>query len=137
MKTEITKKRRRVRKEIRRACWAILWLIVVGVMIFTITHLEYFSSIAAHDLMISIEQGDEGALEYYKSRYTDHGVYLFDGNVSLGLMADKLNVTSEFLGNLYRASEAKNLQAFYCDYVKGSEETIALMAHSVGQVRYN
>ena len=132
---ENTMKRRMVRKNKNNWVKTIFKIAAVGIVsailinqaIYLVDHDEKFCSTSRYQLMLKLQDGDELALKHYKENYIEDHIYLYNGIITMRLMSEQFNVNFDLLKEAYAASDAQSLQEFYDDYIKGSEDTIALI----------
>ena len=98
----------------------VVFVFVLMLAVDFILHIEKYSTTAKYHLMLDLNSGDKEALEYYKTNYTDKGIYLYDGDISFDLFADTEDITDSEYQSVY--NEYKNsgltLQQFADSYNK-------------------
>lgn len=120
-----TRKTKNTRKNIKRSriignlFFLAITIIIVIFVVDMFRHYEKYDSVARYQLMLDLEQGDEKAREYYQDNYIKDDLYLFDGNISFDMFADKYNITDK--DSVYQ--EYKNsgltLNQFVKEYKEG------------------
>lgn len=70
-------------------------VVMIVVLIDAFKHYERYDTVAKYHLMLDLEKGDDEALEYYKDKYISDDIYLFDGDISFNLFAEKYNIKGE------------------------------------------
>lgn len=73
----------------------IIVIIMVAVLADVFKHYERYDTVAKYHLMLDLEKGDSEALEYYKDNYISDDIYLFDGDISFNLFAEKYSIKAE------------------------------------------
>ena len=73
----------------------IIVIIMVAVFADVFKHYERYDTVAKYHLMLDLEKGDSEALEYYKDNYISDDIYLFDGDISFNLFAEKYSIKAE------------------------------------------
>lgn len=89
------KKARRTRRAKRIVSRVFFIAIAILIIIFVVDmfkHYEKYDSVARYQLMLDLERGDEEAEEYYYDNYISDDVYLFDGDISFNMFAEKYNI---------------------------------------------
>ena len=81
-------------------------------------HYEKYDSVARYQLMLDLERGDEEAEEYYKDNYISDDLYLFDGDISFNMFAEKYNIIDK--DSVYQDYKESGLSLN--DYVKEYKE---------------
>ena len=129
---EKTRKKRKVRRWVRRLgkliMFAVVACLIVTAVIYTINHWECVSEGSRYSFMLSLDSGNEEALEHYQKDYIDQHIYLFNGDLTLRMMAEQHNVDYELFKAFYESTELENLQQFYDEYIKGNEDIVTLIA---------
>lgn len=92
--------------------WMVFWVADV------VRYPEEYSEHRRYDLLVEIESGNAKALEYYENFYTSRDVYLFDGPVTLELMAEKYGYTPEWLEYQMTAGGYESAQELFDGYVR-------------------
>ena len=89
------KKARRTRRTKRMISRVFFIAIAILIIIFVadmFKHYEKYDSVARYQLMLDLERGDTEAIEYYKDNYISDDLYLFDGDISFNMFAEKYNI---------------------------------------------
>lgn len=100
-----------------------IMLVVVFVFILMlavdfILHIEKYSTTAKYHLMLDLNSGDKEALEYYKTNYTDKGIYLYNGDISFNLFVDTEDIMDSEYQSVYNKykNSGLTLQQFADSY---------------------
>ena len=120
-----TRKAKNTRKNVKRSriignlFFLVITIILVIFVVDMFRHYEKYDSVARYQLMLDLERGDEKAKEYYQDNYINDDLYLFDGDISFDMFADKYNIIDK--DNVYQ--EYKNsgltLNQFVKEYKEG------------------
>lgn len=99
MKKRKRSNRKRIIRKAKRILYNIANIIAVIIIIFIAVdffkHYEKYDSVSRYYLMLDLENGNDEALEYYKDKYISDDIYLFDGDISFDLFAEKYNIEGE------------------------------------------
>lgn len=110
---------RRAKRIISRMFFIVIAILIIIFIVDMFKHYEKYDSVARYQLMLDLEKGDEEAEEYYYNNYVKDDLYLFDGDISFNMFADKYNITDK--DNVYQ--EYKNsgltLNQFVKEYKEG------------------
>jgi len=85
-------------------------------------NIEMYSSVSRYHFMQDLNNNDSEAIERYKNHYIANDKYLFDGPLTIGLMAQKYGIDSNELYNIYVESGYESAQEFFEDYVQNRAE---------------
>ena len=96
-----------------------------------VNHYEKYSSTAKSSLLNKLNNDDPIAMEYYISNFINDNIYLFDGDLTLRLMAEQHNIEVEALEKLYKASDCSTLQKFYNEYLEDNVEVISFTLYAM------
>lgn len=101
-----------------------LFFIVVAIIIVIFVvdmfrHYEKYDSVARYQLMLDLERGDEKAREYYIDNYISDDIYLFDGDISFNMFADKYNITDKDSVYQEYKNSGLSLNQFVKEYKEG------------------
>ena len=112
------KRKKLIRKAQMRAVKSTLVLVVAIVAIVaTFTHFtknwECYDSVARKQLMLDINKGDKEAIAFYRDNYINRDIYLFDGNFTLEMMANRHGLDVETLKESYEESGYTHIQDFF------------------------
>lgn len=117
--------KRKTRKNVKRnriignLFFLVITIIIVIFASDVFRHYEKYDSVARYQLMLDLERGDEKAKEYYQDNYISDDIYLFDGDISFNMFADKYGITDK--DSVYQ--EYKNsgltLNQFVKEYKEG------------------
>lgn len=118
-----SKNRRKSKKERRED--RVIAFIVVSVIVLASCVLMYnvanypekYITTDRNVLLMQLNNGDEDAIEYYYSTYIKRDVYLFDGPLTIELMAKKNGLDYSNLYDRYKQSGYDNAQKFFDRYV--------------------
>lgn len=121
---EMNEKRRRnkrkklIRKAQMRAVKSTLVLVaaiivIVGTFGYFTKNWERFDSVARKQLMLDINKGDKEAIAFYRDNYINRDIYLFDGNFTLEMMANRHGLDVEALKESYEESGYTHIQDFF------------------------
>ena len=120
-----TRKTKNTRKNVKRSriignlFFLVITIIIVIFVVDMFRHYEKYDSVARYQLMLDLERGDEKAKEYYQDNYINDDLYLFDGDISFDMFADKYGITDK--DSVYQ--EYKNsgltLNQFVKEYKEG------------------
>lgn len=83
---------RRAKRIISRIFFIAITILIIIFIIDMFKHYEKYDSVARYQLMLDLEQGDTEAIEYYKDNYIKDDLYLFDGDISFDMFAEKYNI---------------------------------------------
>jgi len=113
--------KRRRRKMIRRVINVII-AIVIFIGFFTlvndmVTDFETYSSTAKSHLRIELNEGKQEAIDRYWY-YINKDEYLFNGSVTIHMMAEKYGLDGKELYKIYEASDCETAQEFFEEYVQ-------------------
>lgn len=99
--------------KIKKKMENLLLVLIVFIMVLFISdiykHYEKYDTVARYHLMLDLEKGDKEALEYYKDNYINEDIYLYDGNISFKLFAEKYNLSEEEKETIYKEYKASDL----------------------------
>lgn len=116
--TKIKQKIRRDHVELVQCILSIMLIICFAIgCIHIITDIEKFSSISQYHLLLDLNDGDQEAIDRYQY-YIDKDDYLFDGPLTIHMMAEKYGLDGDVLYETYLNSEYESAQKFYNEYVK-------------------
>ena len=119
MKIRINGKQYRATKRTATICALALLVIMCTCGIFNVLgHIEMYDQTAKYQLMLSLENGDPDAMEYYQHTYTDKDIYLFDGPISRQIVADKYGYTIDQINHMYYMSDYSSLTDFVKNVLK-------------------
>jgi len=85
-------------------------------------NIEVYSSTRNYQFMMDLNNGDREAIERYESHYIARDKYLFNGPLTIELMAEKYNIDFEELYEIYEESGYESAQKFFKDYVQNRAE---------------
>lgn len=92
-------KKARVAKRARKIVKRLLFIVEVIIMVVFIAdmfkHYERYDSVARYRLMLDLEKGNKEAEEYYQDNYIKDDLYLFDGDISFNMFAEKYNISNK------------------------------------------
>jgi len=111
---------------IRRRINAIISIILAIAAVFAIvggiytiaSNSEMYDTVARKSFKNDLNNGDEEAIERYKNEYIENDKYLFNGPLTIKLMAEKYDLDSNELYEIYVDSDYDTAQDFYKHYVK-------------------
>lgn len=83
---------RRTKNIISRIFFIVIAILIIIFIADMFKHYEKYDSVAKHQLMLDLERGDEEAEEYYYDNYVKDDLYLFDGDISFNMFAEKYNI---------------------------------------------
>lgn len=97
----------------------VITIIIIMFVVDVFRHYEKYDSVARYQLMLDLERGDEEARKYYQDNYIKDDLYLFDGDISFNMFANKYGITDR--NKIYQ--EYKNsgltLNQFVKEYKEG------------------
>ena len=103
----------------------ILIVVVVTLVSFTwsfinnlVNYPEKVMTTKKYHLMIALNDGDKDAEIYYMTKYILNDDYLYDGPVTLKLVAQKYNLDEEELNKLWEDGDYKSMDKFVKKVVK-------------------
>ena len=102
---------------------AILFVVLVGIVIGVFTAFQHgdlavnVSTQAKYAFMKDLNARESDAIELYRTEYIAYDDYIFDGPLTIELMAEKYNLNSKELWSVYQASGIDSAQEFYSKYV--------------------
>lgn len=82
----------RTKRIISRIFFIVIAILIIIFVVDMFKHYEKYDSVARYQLMLDLEKGDEEAEEYYKDNYIKDDLYLFDGDISFNMFAEKYNI---------------------------------------------
>lgn len=94
-KTRKVKNTRKNVKSIGNLFFLVITIIIVIFVVDMFQHYEKYDSVARYQLMLDLERGDEKAREYYQDNYINDDLYLFDGDISFDMFADKYGIADK------------------------------------------
>lgn len=109
---------RRVKRMISRVFFIAIAILIIIFVADMFKHYEKYDSVARYQLMLDLERGDTEAIEYYKDNYISDDLYLFDGDISFNMFAEKYNIINK--DSVYQ--DYKNSGLSLNDYVKEYKE---------------
>lgn len=109
---------RRVKRIVSRIFFIAIAILIIIFVVDMFKHYEKYDSVARYQLMLDLEKGDEEAEEYYKNNYISDDVYLFDGDISFNMFAEKYNIIDK--DSVYQDYKESGLSLN--DYVKEYKE---------------
>lgn len=109
---------RRAKKIVSRVFFIAIAILIIIFVADMFKHYEKYDSVARYQLMLDLERGDTEAIEYYKDNYISDDLYLFDGDISFDMFAEKYNIIDK--DTVYQ--DYKNSGLSLNDYVKEYKE---------------
>ena len=109
----------RKRRNRRRFVSIVLLVIVIAIVSMSIVSMahRYPDTVTKYHLMLELENGNEETMEYYKTTYIDEHIYLFNGDITLRLMAEQFNIDTDTLKTFYKSTGVESLQKLYDKYL--------------------
>lgn len=109
---------RRAKRIISRMFFIVIAILIIIFVVDMFKHYEKYDSVARYQLMLDLEKGDEEAEEYYYNNYVKDDLYLFDGDISFNMFAEKYNIIDK--DTVYQDYKESGLSLN--DYVKEYKE---------------
>lgn len=81
---------------------------------------EMYVSHFRHDLLISLESGDEEKIEEYRIRFIENDKYFFDGDLTFKMMCERYNLDYEHTKYMYEQSDYETIQKFFDNVINGN-----------------
>lgn len=97
----------------------VIAIIIIVFVVDMFKHYEKYDSVARYQLMLGLERGDEEAKEYYQDNYISDDIYLFDGDISFNMFADKYNITDKDSVYQKYKNSGLSLHQFVKEYKEG------------------
>lgn len=90
---------------------SIIFMIVVLVKI--VISPELFSSQELYHMRRNLENGDSETIAFYRTKYTDKGIYLFEDPTSFEIMSEETGMSVDDLHLIYNYKNMTSAQELY------------------------
>ena len=112
------RKKRKTKKLVRSIIALVIIPLILGIFgAQAISRVEKYSTQAKYQFMQDLESGNEEAMALYKRDYIDKNEYLYNGDITLKLMAEKFNIDFEVLKSFYNTTSLESLQELHDKYL--------------------
>lgn len=110
---------RRAKRIISRMFFIVIAILIIIFIVDMFKHYEKYDSVARYQLMLDLERGDEEAEEYYYDNYVKDDLYLFDGDISFNMFAEKYNIIDKDTVYQEYKNSGLTLNQFVKEYKEG------------------
>lgn len=112
-------KRYKVNKVMVNLFFLAISIIIIMFAADMLRHYEKYDSVARYQLMLDLERGDEEARKYYQDNYISDDIYLFDGDISFNMFANKYGITDKDSVYQEYKNSGLSLHQFVREYKEG------------------
>ena len=108
--------RNRVRRE---TLFVVAVIMIIGCIFGHFTkNWECYNSVARKQLQMDVNKGDEDAIKFYRDNYIHRDIYLFDGPMTIELMANRHSMDADYLQTAFDESGYEHIQDWYDEVLK-------------------